>query len=38
MKILNKVDNFLQATRWFRPLVVVAIVALVVVHVMGCNG
>ena len=38
MKILNKVDNFLQATRWFRPLVVVAIVALVVVQVMGCNG
>jgi len=38
MKILNKIDNFLQATRWFRPLVVVAIISLIIVHVMGCNG
>jgi hypothetical protein len=34
--ILDKIEHFLEKVRWYRTVVVAAIIVLVVVHIMSC--
>jgi hypothetical protein len=38
MIILDKIEHFLEKARWYRTVVAAVIIALIIVHVIGCNG